>query len=331
MAVAVAATFALAGCGRDDNRARTNLPGSTAGTTGGTASSPTTPGSTPSPSGGGSAMSGGGAAPSGSTGASANGGVSSPAGTSAGTASGSGDMTAASPSASDSGTANMGTRGSGTPGGDTASSGSGSAAGTTGATGTTGTGTGTTGSSSEATPSSTPGKSSSLDSHIVGANVQLAADTSTAPAGAKLSRADKEFIEEAASGGLTEVEVGKMMSDRAKHPEVKRFAEMLVTDHTAANEELRRIAASSGVSLPPTPESKHRMMIERLANEKGGDIDRTFIKNFGVKEHEKDIKEFQKQAEKGDNPQLKAFAAKTLPKLKEHLAMAQKLESELAK
>jgi putative membrane protein len=232
----------------------------------------------------------------------------------------------------------MGTRGSGTPGGDTASSGS--TAGTTGATGTTGTsssgassagsGTGAPGSDS-ASPPSTPGKSSSLDSRIVGANVQLAADTATTPAGAKLTRADKEFIEEAASGGLAEVEVGKMMSERAKHPEVKQFAEMLVKDHTAANEELRRIAASSGVSLPPTPETKHRMMIERLANEKGGDVDRTFIRTFGVKEHEQDIKAFQKQAETGDSPQLKAFAAKTLPKLQEHLAIARKLESELAK
>lgn len=342
IAVAIAATFAVAGCGRDDNRSSSaNRPGSATGTTGGTASSPTTPGATPSPSGGGSAMSGGGASPSGSTGTSANGGTSSPSGTtgssSATSSSGSSDAAMSgggggapsipaggTASAGDGTTAPAGSTG-GTPSSDTAA-GAGSDRAGTSSTGTTGTGT-----AGSPTPPSTPGKSSSLGTHVVGADVQLAADTTAAPAGAKFSRADKEFIEEAASGGLTEVEVGKMMAERATHPGVKQFAEMLVKDHTQANEELRRIAASAGVSLPATPETKHRMMIERLANEKGAELDRTFIRQFGVKEHEKDVKDFRKQAEKGENPQLKAFAAKTLPKLQEHLAMAEKLESELGR
>jgi putative membrane protein len=348
LVVAVAATFALAGCGRDDDRSTSNrMPGGVTGTTGGTASSPTTPGSTPSPSAGGSAMSGGGAAPSGSTGASANEGHSSPSGTSGGAMSSrSGDDVAGSgggggapsiPAGGTAGTSDGTTAPAGSAGGtsssDTGAATSGtpgtgsSSAGSTSSTGTTGTGT-TTG---NPTPSSTPGKSSSLGTHPVGANVQLVADTPTAPPAAKLSRADKEFIEEAASGGLTEVEVGKIMAQRSGHSGVRQFAEMLVKDHTQANEELRRIAASAGVSLPATPEAKHRAMIERLANEKGADLDRTFIRNFGVKEHEKDIRDFRKQADNGENPQLRAFAAKTLPKLQEHLAMAQKLESELGK
>lgn len=346
LVVAVAATFAVAGCSRDDNRSsRANTPGSATGTAGGTASSPTTPGSTPSPSGG--------AAPSGSTGASANDGTASPSGTTGGamssragddtagvagagggapsipaggTAAASDGTTAPAGSASGTTSSDTGAVTGGTSGGATSRTGS-SGTGSSSSIGTTGTGTAT----GSPIPPSTPDKSSSLGTHIVGANVQLAADTTTATAGAKLSRSDKEFIEEAASGGLTEVEVGKMMSERATNPGVKQFAEMLVKDHTQANEELRRIATSAGVALPSTPETKHRVMIERLANEKGADLDRTFIRNFGVKEHEKDVKDFQKQADKGENPQLKAFAAKTLPKLQEHLAMAQKLESELGK
>lgn len=319
--VAVAATFALTACGRDDNRATgANAPGSTSGTTGGTAASPTTPGSTPSPSGSGSAMSGGGAAPSGSTGSSASGGTSSPSGTSTGTPGG--DTGAATSGTTPSaGTGSTGTTGPGTPG-----------SGTTGS-GTTGGTTGTGGSSSPTNPpgaTTTPGKSSSLGTHIIGAHVQLAADTTTGTqASAKLASADKMFMQEAASGGLAEVEAGKIASRRAKHARVKQFGETLVKDHTQANEELRRIAADAGMTLPATPNAEHRAMLDKLTAEQGDDFDRMFVRTFGVKEHDKDIAAFQKQAEKGENPRLRAFAAKTLPKLKEHRAMAQRLESEL--
>jgi putative membrane protein len=214
-----------------------------------------------------------------------------------------------------------GTSGAGTSGG-APGAGSSSAGGSTG-------GSGSGAATGSPTPPSTPGKSSSLDSTVISAHVVPTADTSVASG--ELSRADKSFIEEAASGGLTEVEVGKMMAQRATHPGVREFAERLVKDHTQANEELRRIAANYGVSLPATPDAKHRAMVEKLANEKGAELDREFLRTFGVKEHQKDIKDFQKQAQSGDNGELKAFAAKTLPKLQEHQAMAQRLEQELAR
>ena len=141
----------------------------------------------------------------------------------------------------------------------------------------------------------------------------------------KLARADRRFIVDAAGSGMFEVEAAKLAVTRASNPQVKSFANMLVEHHTRANDELTKIANAKRVELSAAPPKGRRTDIEQLGEKKGAEFDREFVRNVGIKAHEKDIKLFEKASKEAKDPEIKAFATKTLPQLKEHLAQAQKL------
>lgn len=141
----------------------------------------------------------------------------------------------------------------------------------------------------------------------------------------KLARGDRKFIQEAAEDGLFEVQVAKLASTKASDPEVKKFAEMLVEQHTKSNEELAQLAKSKAVELPATPPRSKRKDVEDLGKKTGAEFDRQFVREVGIEDHEKDIKMFQKAGQDVKDPELKAFVTKTLPVLQEHLAQAKQL------
>jgi putative membrane protein len=98
-----------------------------------------------------------------------------------------------------------------------------------------------------------------------------------------------------------------------------------VDHHTAANNELVKIANARGVELPAAPPRALRRDIEKLGKKSGQEFDRDFVRNVGIKAHEKDIRTFQDASKDVKDAELKAFVDKTLPSLREHLAAAQKL------
>ena len=141
-----------------------------------------------------------------------------------------------------------------------------------------------------------------------------------------MSDSDRTFMTKAAGAGLYEVEIAKMASQKAESADVKQFAEMLVKDHTAANDELKALAASKSVELPkdvPADKKNKMAMIEN--NRSGASFDRAFIQKVGVSDHQEDIKLFEMASRSAKDADVKAWATKTLPTLKEHLAEAQKL------
>jgi putative membrane protein len=101
----------------------------------------------------------------------------------------------------------------------------------------------------------------------------------------------------------------------------------LVNDHTNANNELVQLANSKKIELPAAPPRGKRKDIEQLGKLSGNEFDRRFLREVGIKDHEKDIKNFEKASERAKDRDLKAWIDKSLPKLREHLAMAQKLQS----
>lgn len=141
----------------------------------------------------------------------------------------------------------------------------------------------------------------------------------------QIARADRKFIEEAANSGMFEVQVAQLAASKATDANVKSFASMLVDHHTAANNELTKIANAKGVELPAAPKRALRRDIEQLGKKSGAEFDRDFVRDVGIKAHEKDIKLFQKASKDVKDAELKAFVDKTLPTLQEHLAAAQKL------
>jgi putative membrane protein len=142
---------------------------------------------------------------------------------------------------------------------------------------------------------------------------------------AKLARGDRKFIEHAAGSGLFEVQAAQLATVKAVDAGVKSFASMLVDQHTAANNELTRIANAKGVEMPAAPPHGLRRDIEKLGKKSGDDFDREFVREVGVKSHEKAIKEFEKASKDAKDADLKAFVDKSLPTLREHLAAAEKL------
>ena len=141
----------------------------------------------------------------------------------------------------------------------------------------------------------------------------------------KVARGDRKFIEEAANSGMFEVQVSQLAASKATDANVKSYASMLVDHHTAANNELVKIANAKGVEVPAAPPRAMRKDIEKLGKKNGAEFDKDFVRDVGIKAHEKDIKKFEKASKDVKDAELKAFVDKTLPVLREHLAAAQKL------
>ena len=146
----------------------------------------------------------------------------------------------------------------------------------------------------------------------------------------KVSKGDRSFIMDAANDSLAEVELGKVAQQNAASEEVKKFAQRMVDDHSKANQELEPIAKKLGVTPPTAPQGKHARMVKDLSKKQGAKFDKDYVDDM-VKDHKKAVKLFEKQAEKGEAEELRQFAGKTLPTLKEHLKMAQDLQAAMKK
>src|SRR5205814_10547619 len=152
----------------------------------------------------------------------------------------------------------------------------------------------------------------------IGSNPHLRSQSApTPPSGTvtvKLSQKDVSFIQKAGGGGQQEVENGKLAEKQGKSADVKRIGARMVADHTKANKELTELATRKGVKFDTRG--------VRAQNIGAADFDRTYLKLLEA-DLKSDIADFEKQAKRGDDRDLKSWAAKTLPMLKEHLAMVQ--------
>ena len=137
----------------------------------------------------------------------------------------------------------------------------------------------------------------------------------------KLDRHDHEFLKKAAEINLTEIALGKA-AERSSDPNIKKIAVMLVKDHSEANRNLERLAASKGVTLPTEPSAWDRHSLNSIEKEQGDKFNKEFLA-FNLKGHEKAIALFEKEAARTRDPDIKAWAQKMVPALKEHLAMSQ--------
>lgn len=135
---------------------------------------------------------------------------------------------------------------------------------------------------------------------------------------------DTQFAQEAASGGMTEVKLGQLAQQNASSAEVKAFGERMVTDHSKANAELKRVAAKEGITLPTQMSEKDQATCDQLSQLKGDQFDQAYTKAM-LKDHEKDVSDFEQEASSGSNDAVKQFATRTLPTLKEHLEMIKKV------
>jgi len=154
-----------------------------------------------------------------------------------------------------------------------------------------------------------------------------ASAASPAASAAKLNAADTAFLKQAAEAGLAEVEAGTLAADKGVNTQVKGFAHQMVDDHTKMHADLRALAGSKGVRLPIEPSLGQRTRIRLLSASDGGSFDRKYADAIAVKLHEDALKLFQKAATGASDADVKAFAAKALPALQQHLQTAHELKS----
>lgn len=167
-----------------------------------------------------------------------------------------------------------------------------------------------------ASPATRPGTSAEIDARNAGTT-----GTDRRAAGAKeLSRADRNFFEKAAKSGQKELVVSQTVLSQLSAPGAREFAEMMVREHTAANEELMALAQRKGVDMSDVHESRDQERLTRRWSDKNDDLNEDYLKEM-VKDHE-DAVELYEKAAKSEDPEIAAFAQKTLPKLQHHLEMA---------
>ena len=151
--------------------------------------------------------------------------------------------------------------------------------------------------------------------------------TSTNPstAATPLATEDQDFVQKAATGGLAEVSLGQQVSPKA-NGDAKTFADKMVTDHGKANDELKQLASNKGITLPTDTDQEHKDAAQKVLSAKN--VDKAYMDEM-VKDHDKDVKEFEDASKSAKDADLKAWIDKTLPVLKEHQKMAHDIKSKM--
>jgi putative membrane protein len=137
-----------------------------------------------------------------------------------------------------------------------------------------------------------------------------------------------DFANKAATGGMMEVELGKLAQDKASSQQVKDFGKMMVDDHTAANNNFKDITSKKNISLPASVTDDQRKEIDNLSKKSGKDFDKAYV-DMMVKDHKDDIKEFKEAGGKVPDNDIKNFITGTLPTLQKHLDAIEAIKSKM--
>jgi len=128
---------------------------------------------------------------------------------------------------------------------------------------------------------------------------------------------DKEFVLKASQGGMTEVELGRLASDKGGTSQVKDFGSRMVKDHSQANDELKGLADKKGIAVDSKLDSRNQSQVDKLSKLSGPAFDKAYVTSQ-VRAHESTVKLFKEEAKSGQDPDLKSFASRTLPTLENH-------------
>lgn len=141
---------------------------------------------------------------------------------------------------------------------------------------------------------------------------------------------DKKFAQEAAMGGLTEIQLAKLAEQRSSNDTVKQFAQTVLNEQNKANDQLQQVASRGNLTLPNSPDPKEEEALNKLSKLSGPAFDKAFAKDM-VKEHEKQVNEFRAESTSGMVSQVREFAGQMLPELQQHLESAKNLEKTVKK
>ncbi len=138
----------------------------------------------------------------------------------------------------------------------------------------------------------------------------------------------RNFVKEAATGGMMEVELGKMAENKAKSQKVKDFGKMMIDDHSKANSDLKDLASKKNIDVPDSLTDDQKKDVDNLSKKNGADFDKAYV-DMMVDDHKKDVDAFKKASGNLNDNDLKTFATNTLPTLQKHLDSIQNIKSKM--
>ena len=166
---------------------------------------------------------------------------------------------------------------------------------------------------------------------VVGLGAPLAwAQESRTEQRGQLTAKDYKFLSQISQGGTSEVELGQLAKKNGGSQAVRDFGDRMVTDHTKMNSDISQLAASKQVTLPGEVSHRDRSTAERLEKLTAIDFDKAYLTDM-VKDHRKDVKEFEAAAKDLSDPDLRAFAQKALPTIQQHLRLAEDMLAQIKK
>lgn len=146
---------------------------------------------------------------------------------------------------------------------------------------------------------------------------------------ADLSNDDERFLRKAGESGMLEMQASELAVQKSQHPEVRNYAEMMIKDHSAVDKELKALAKDKGFQLPIELEGGKQRLMEDLRQLDGADFDEEYADEVAVDAHEDAVELFEDASEDADDADIKAFAAKHLPTLQNHLEMGRQLDDSI--
>jgi len=135
-----------------------------------------------------------------------------------------------------------------------------------------------------------------------------------------LSHPDQQFLQTAASNNAAEIQMAKIAEQNSTDPNVKNLAKQLQKAHTQANQQLQRLAASKGIAINFQPTASQQRKIQEFSQKRGDELNKQFL-SLNVKGHEQNIALYEKESQRAQDPDVKAWANKMLPEFRSHLAM----------
>ena len=138
---------------------------------------------------------------------------------------------------------------------------------------------------------------------------------------------DKMFLRHSAEGGIAEVQLGQLASQKASSEDVKAFGQKMVTDHTTLNNQMQSVADAMGVRLPKKMAKSDQAEYDKLSALSGSEFDTEYL-TFMVRDHHKDLRAFREEAQSASDPALKDAVTKGEKVIEEHTMMVEKLATQ---
>lgn len=160
-------------------------------------------------------------------------------------------------------------------------------------------------------------------------NSNATAGAGNAGSSSKAASGDQKMMREIAYSNISEITTGQLALKKSQSADVKSFAQKMIDDHTTAQKELQALADSKGVKLPTEPDAKHKALSKVMAGLSAEAFDKRYMKQGGINDHENTHKLLARVQDRAKDPDLKAYAAKTITVVDQHLTLAQETAGKL--